>query len=299
MRSTGPSLSVPSVPAFAAVCCPRRGAISSRPPSLACVASAWHSMEASGVMPGARICRGEIAMSLANTLAVASLAAVLSLCSIESARAQTTSGAAASSPASSSAGVEKNCGAVLTAAGFKAGTGITDDQVCTTLTDAIKGTAAANAGSGGTTIGYTQEDQTFYRALGKSIRRHGGKEPVLVNMGLPNSPVVTVDTLRAETAPSYNEIGLGLWVERVQKAGGKYCTIETDQIAPALILAVFEFLAKDAVPFLLDKYHLQQAYKKAEVMDVLVGYNTTGAEKGRIMWMKFVPRGSVPCKAAA
>ena len=211
----------------------------------------------------------------------------------------TASGSTLSATASSGPGTAtKDCGAILTAAKVDVGGGVTNDQVCTTMSDAIAGTASADVGSGKPLINYTQEDKTFYQALGKSIRKHGGKEPIIVNMGLANSPVVTVDTLRGETAPSYNEIGLGIWVDRIQKAGGKYCTIPTDQVAPALILAFLEFLAKDAVPFLLDKYHMAQAYKMADRMDVLVGYNTTGTTKGRIMWMKFVPKGSVECKPA-
>ena len=170
--------------------------------------------------------------------------------------------------------------------------GLTPDKTCSVLGSAVS-LATSGDGSPSERIQYSAEEDGFYRALSKSLRRYGGRDSVTVSIAGAGAPVITTESIRMASAPTYREIGLGIWLDRIEDTGGTLCVKNSDQaLGVAAIATVLDFFFRKAIPFIINKYNAAIAYRPAKKIDAVIYKTSTGSEAGRITKILFVPRGT-------
>lgn len=205
--------------------------------------------------------------------------------------------ALAASPAMAADGAQTTeaCKAALTAANVHLPASLDPEKSCAALVESVATTLKTDVpGAPARLIIYSEEAPKFYGALSKSLRKYGGKSPVTVRLTDAGGPVVTMSNIQAAAAPEYREIGLGVWLDRIQDSGGRICKEPNEGTKGLGVLApyAFEFFAKTVVPVVIKTYKAATAYKPARKVEAVVVYTPTGPAKDRITEIRFVPRGS-------
>ena len=177
--------------------------------------------------------------------------------------------------------------------------GLTPDKTCSVLGSAVT-LATSRDGSPSKRIQYSAEEDGFYKALAKSLKKYGGRDSVVVSIAGAGAPIMTTESIRMASAPTYREIGLGIWLDRIEDTGGTLCVKDSDQaVGVAAIATILDFFFRKAIPFVIDKYNASTAYRPAKKVDAVIYKTSTGPEAGRITRILFVPRGTTNgCQAS-
>ena len=207
-----------------------------------------------------------------------------------------TSGTDANTSSASSA--VSDCVKKLPDGGKGLPTGVSANLACSTLLDTLQVISSVPVGKGSPTrlYDYSKENPNFYKSLQAGFAQRGGSKKIKIVIKTP----VTFGTLRAAAESNdYKEIGLGVWLDRIDDTGGAICTKSTKEalgLGPAL--QIFDFLLHDALPWAEEKYNAAVALGKAKKMDaLLILDDPTKGDDAKVMEIDFVKRGTAGCSA--
>lgn len=195
------------------------------------------------------------------------------------------------------------CTGVLGVAKVNLDDPLSADAVCTSLENTIKAAVGSQYKTSAVkTVIYSGEDAKFYESLSKSIKKYGASTMVTVDLMGDKAPVVTTRTIQAAAAPDFREIGLGIWLDRIEDpefnkgSPGKVCTKATDEgVGAAAAPYLVNFFLKTVLPWAINKYKAANAYNGARKVDAVLRYTSSGAQKNRITSIEFHPRSDKAC----